>query len=126
MYVIKLNCNKKVKRKKNMKGKGQTEEWGMKIEKRTVNHHHYHNPLLNSCRKLPLTMPTKPTSSLNLLTKKDIEWIRELIDSNPDWHRTRLSREICTGWNWVNAAGQLKEFDGARHLTCPVFRTLDH
>ena len=44
-----------------------------------------------------------------LLTEKDIEWIRELIAGNPDWHRTRLSREICTVWNWVNAAGQLKD-----------------
>lgn len=44
-----------------------------------------------------------------LLTKKDIEWIRELIDKNPDWHRTRLSQEICTDWKWVNATGQLKD-----------------
>lgn len=44
-----------------------------------------------------------------LLTQKDIEWIRELIDNNPDWHRTRLSQEICTVWQWVNAAGQLKD-----------------
>ncbi|GAB6171302.1 hypothetical protein JCM15765_07800 [Paradesulfitobacterium aromaticivorans] len=44
-----------------------------------------------------------------LLTKKDIEWIRELIDRNPHWHRTRLSQEICTVWKWVNATGQLKD-----------------
>lgn len=44
-----------------------------------------------------------------LLTEKDIEWIRELIDSNPHWHRTRLSQEICTAWNWVAANGHLKD-----------------
>jgi len=44
-----------------------------------------------------------------LLTEKDIEWIRELIDRNPHWHRTRLSQEICAVWQWVNAAGQLKD-----------------
>ena len=44
-----------------------------------------------------------------LLTQKDIEWIRELIDRNPHWHRTRLSQEICTVWQWVNAVGRLKD-----------------
>ncbi|MFZ2948858.1 MAG: Druantia anti-phage system protein DruA [Desulfuromonadaceae bacterium] len=44
-----------------------------------------------------------------LLTEKDIQWIREMIDSNPHWHRTRLSQEICVVWNWVAANGQLKD-----------------
>lgn len=44
-----------------------------------------------------------------LLTKMDIEWICKLMDKNPDWHRTRLSQEICTVWKWVNATGQLKD-----------------
>jgi len=44
-----------------------------------------------------------------LLTEKHIEWIRELMDSNPDWHRTRLSQEICVVWNWVAANGQIKD-----------------
>jgi len=43
------------------------------------------------------------------LTEKDIIWIRELIDSNPDWHRTRLSQEICVVWNWVAANDQIKD-----------------
>ncbi len=28
---------------------------------------------------------------------------------HPKWHRSRLSREICIHWNWVNANGQLKD-----------------
>ena len=34
---------------------------------------------------------------------------------HPDWHRTRLSRELCAHWNWRNAAGQLKDM-AARSL----------
>jgi len=44
-----------------------------------------------------------------LLTEKDIQWIREMMESNPDWHRSRLSQEICVVWNWVAANGQLKD-----------------
>ena len=44
-----------------------------------------------------------------LLTEIEIEWIRKLIESNPNWHRTRLSQEICEVWNWVAANGQLKD-----------------
>ena len=35
--------------------------------------------------------------------------IRDLISSNPDWHRTRLSQELCRKWNWCNEAGRLKD-----------------
>ncbi len=30
----------------------------------------------------------------------EIGLIRTLLSKNPDWHRTRLSRELCTHWNW--------------------------
>ena len=43
------------------------------------------------------------------LTEKDIEWIRALIESNPQWHRSKLSQEICAIWNWVAANGQCKD-----------------
>lgn len=43
------------------------------------------------------------------LTQEDIQWICKLISDHLDWHRTRLSREICNVWNWVNAKGQLKD-----------------
>jgi len=43
------------------------------------------------------------------LSQQDIEWIRELILLHPDWHRSRLSRELCMAWNWTNANGDLKD-----------------
>ena len=42
-------------------------------------------------------------------TPEDIEIIRELIESNPSWHRTRLSRELCARWNWRDASGRMKD-----------------
>lgn len=42
-------------------------------------------------------------------TKEDIELVRKLITANPDWHRTRLSKELCILWNWRNANGRLKD-----------------
>jgi hypothetical protein len=44
-----------------------------------------------------------------ILTEKDIEFITSLIKDNPDWHRTRLSREICGAWKWQTPYGQLKD-----------------
>jgi len=40
---------------------------------------------------------------------KDIELVRQLININPSWGRTRLSRELCSLWNWNNANGKLKD-----------------
>ena len=41
-------------------------------------------------------------------TQKDIELVRKLIDSSPSLNRTRLSKELCSLWNWRAANGQLK------------------
>jgi hypothetical protein len=43
------------------------------------------------------------------LSQEDIHWICRLMADHPKWHRSRLSREICIHWNWVNANGQLKD-----------------
>lgn len=43
------------------------------------------------------------------LTQTDIEAIRQLIADNPDWHRTRLSKELCTIWGWRTETGLLKD-----------------
>lgn len=51
----------------------------------------------------------------------ELETICQLISSHPDWHRTRLSQELCHQWNWCNEAGQLKDI-AARSL----LRKLDH
>jgi len=43
------------------------------------------------------------------LNEADINEIRELLNNNPLWHRTRLSRELCGLWNWRRPDGQLKD-----------------
>ena len=44
-----------------------------------------------------------------LVTPTDVELIRRLIVEHPDWHRTRLSKELCHLWNWRSAKGDLKD-----------------
>jgi len=43
------------------------------------------------------------------ITHKDIELIRQMIDDNLSWNRTRLSRKLCLLWNWRTANGQIKD-----------------
>ena len=43
------------------------------------------------------------------ISASDIALIEGLTNSNPNWSRTRLSRELCLRWNWRNAAGNLKD-----------------
>ena len=61
----------------------------------------------------------------------DIAFIRRLIAQNPDWHRTRLSREVCVAWHWRNPKGRLKDMacrslllklERAGHVTLPPAR----
>lgn len=44
-----------------------------------------------------------------LLTPEHMRWIQSLLIENPEWHRTRLSREICTAWDWMASNGQMKD-----------------
>ena len=39
----------------------------------------------------------------------DIDYIRQLIQENPSWNRTRISKEICRQWDWKRPNGQLKD-----------------
>lgn len=41
--------------------------------------------------------------------RKDVEFIKELLRENPNWNRTRLSKELCKWWNWRKENGQLKD-----------------
>ena len=43
------------------------------------------------------------------LTEEDLEFIRTLIRDNPSWHRTQLSRHLCSVWKWRAANGQIKD-----------------
>lgn len=51
----------------------------------------------------------------------ELATIQQLISSHPQWHRTRISQELCREWNWCNEAGRLKDI-AARSL----LRKLDH
>jgi hypothetical protein len=39
----------------------------------------------------------------------EIDLIHGLLAGHGEWHRTRLSRELCRRWEWHNAAGQPKD-----------------
>ena len=41
-------------------------------------------------------------------TQKDIELVRKIIDSSPSLNRSRISKELCSLWDWRAASGQLK------------------
>ncbi len=42
-------------------------------------------------------------------TKEDVELVRTLISSNPQWGRTDLSKELCRLWNWRAENGREKD-----------------
>lgn len=44
-----------------------------------------------------------------VVTADDLALIKALISDHPDWHRTRLSRELCTVWQWTDASGRMKD-----------------
>ena len=54
------------------------------------------------------------------ITDNHIIQIRQLIAENPDWNRTRLSKELCILWDWRSPTNQIKDIS-ARYL----LRSLD-
>ncbi len=54
-------------------------------------------------------METTLTLQGRRVAADDLATIRDLIASHPDWHRTRLSQELCRRWSWVNEKGRLKD-----------------
>jgi hypothetical protein len=55
------------------------------------------------------------------LVTEELDWIRSLISSHPDWGRFRLSVHIAEQWNWRNGASQLKDM-AARTLLLKLER----
>lgn len=55
------------------------------------------------------------------IIEEDLKWIRGLLATNPDWNRTRLSRELCARWNWTNDLGHPKDM-AARTLLLKLER----
>ena len=54
-------------------------------------------------------MSAKTIIQGRLIGSAEVELIRRLMVDNPDWHRTRLSRELCAIWNWRNDSGRIKD-----------------
>ena len=44
-----------------------------------------------------------------LISINEIETIKKLIEENPSWKRTRLSKELCKLWQWHTPYGQMKD-----------------
>ena len=49
------------------------------------------------------------------ITNELIDQINQLMIVNPDWNRTRLSKELCILWDWRSPHGVLKDM-GCRNL----------
>jgi hypothetical protein len=43
------------------------------------------------------------------ISPNEVEQVRQLLAAHPDWHRTRLSKELAVLWCWRNGVGQLKD-----------------
>lgn len=65
------------------------------------------------------------------LDDSHIALISRLLDEHPEWHRTRLSRELCERWNWRNERGRPKDMaartmllklERAGHIRLPARR----
>jgi hypothetical protein len=44
-----------------------------------------------------------------LIGPSEVGLVRHLLAEHPDWHRTRLSRELCSIWDWRNESGRIKD-----------------
>ena len=49
------------------------------------------------------------TSQRRSVTTADVELIRRLLNDYPGWNRTRLSRELCSIWDWRTTSGNYKD-----------------
>lgn len=56
-----------------------------------------------------------------VILPEQLDWIRSLISTRPEWGRSRLSLAIAQGWEWRNSAGQLKDM-AARTLLLKLER----
>ncbi|MFQ5455017.1 MAG: Druantia anti-phage system protein DruA [Nitrospirota bacterium] len=64
-------------------------------------------------------------------TKKDIEFIKKLINGNPNDSRRTLSKKLCKAWDWVQPNGDLRDMvcrgfllrlESAGHIKLPPRR----
>lgn len=43
------------------------------------------------------------------ITTKDIRYIRRLIREHPAWNRTRISKQLCHQWQWIDHNGEFRD-----------------
>src|ERR1019366_10089659 len=43
------------------------------------------------------------------ISRAELQQLRSLLESHPDWSRYRLSRQLCSLWDWRAPNGQLKD-----------------
>jgi hypothetical protein len=44
------------------------------------------------------------------LQQSDLCWLRKVVQEHPAWSRHRITKHICTEWEWRTHCGQLKTF----------------
>jgi hypothetical protein len=44
-----------------------------------------------------------------IYTREDIDFIRQLIQENPNDSRRQLSQKLCVAWNWIQKNGALRD-----------------
>ena len=45
-----------------------------------------------------------------LIQQSDLCWLRNVVQGHPDWSRHKITKHICSQWEWHNHSGQLKTF----------------
>jgi len=55
------------------------------------------------------------------LSDSDLDWMRNLMVTHPEWGRTRISVELCRQWGWHNQQGRPKDM-AARTLLLKLER----
>jgi len=55
------------------------------------------------------------------LSDSDLDWMRNLMVTHPEWGRTRISVELCRQWDWHNQQGRPKDM-AARTLLLKLER----
>jgi hypothetical protein len=63
-------------------------------------------------------MDEKTTVQGRETAQDEIELIQRLIEANPSWNRTRLSKDLCLLWNWHVPMAKLRTWSAAPQLYC--------
>lgn len=45
-----------------------------------------------------------------LIRQSDLCWLRNIVQEHPNWSRHKITKHICSQWEWRTHSGQLKTF----------------